>query len=57
MNGSAYFSRPGPRLIDGLELLARILHPDLAKDAAPPDAALRVSFDIAGRVASLEPYR
>jgi len=23
------FSRPGPRLIDGLELLAKILHPEL----------------------------
>ncbi len=27
VNASAYFSRPGPRLIDGLELLARVLHP------------------------------
>jgi iron complex transport system substrate-binding protein len=27
VNASAYFSRPGPRLIDGLELLAHILHP------------------------------
>jgi len=25
------FSRPGPRLVDGLELLAKILHPDLFK--------------------------
>jgi iron complex transport system substrate-binding protein len=29
VDGSAYFSRPGPRLVDGLELLAHILHPDL----------------------------
>jgi iron complex transport system substrate-binding protein len=29
VNASAYFSRPGPRLIDGLEALARILHPQL----------------------------
>jgi iron complex transport system substrate-binding protein len=28
VNASAYFSRPGPRLIAGLELLAHILHPD-----------------------------
>jgi iron complex transport system substrate-binding protein len=28
VNASAYFSRPGPRLIDGLEVLAHILHPD-----------------------------
>jgi iron complex transport system substrate-binding protein len=27
VNASAYFSRPGPRLIDGLELLAHVLHP------------------------------
>lgn len=33
LNGSAYFSRPGPRLIDGLELLAHVLHPDLVPDA------------------------
>lgn len=27
VNASSYFSRPGPRLIDGIELLAAILHP------------------------------
>jgi iron complex transport system substrate-binding protein len=30
LNGHAYFSRPGPRLVNGLEILARILH---AEDA------------------------
>ena len=29
VNGSAYFSRPGPRIIDGLEILAEIIQPDL----------------------------
>ena len=28
VDASAYYSRPGPRLIDGLELLAHILHPE-----------------------------
>lgn len=28
VNAAAYFSRPGPRLIDGLELLAGVLHPE-----------------------------
>jgi iron complex transport system substrate-binding protein len=28
LNGNAYFSRPGPRLVNGLEILARIIHPD-----------------------------
>jgi iron complex transport system substrate-binding protein len=27
VDGNAYFSRPGPRLVDGVELAARILHP------------------------------
>ena len=30
VDAAAYFSRPGPRLVDGLELLAHILHPELA---------------------------
>ncbi len=33
VNASAYFSRPGPRLIDGLELLAHVLHPQLVPRA------------------------
>lgn len=28
VDGSSYFNRPGPRLIDGVEILASILHPD-----------------------------
>jgi iron complex transport system substrate-binding protein len=28
-DGSAYFSRPGPRLVDSLELLAHVIHPEL----------------------------
>ena len=27
VDGNAYFSRPGPRLVDSLEILAHILHP------------------------------
>jgi len=34
VDGGAYFSRPGPRLIDGLELLAHILHPELVTTLA-----------------------
>jgi iron complex transport system substrate-binding protein len=37
VDGAAYFSRPGPRLVDGLELLAHILHPELV--AQPPHGA------------------
>ncbi len=41
-NASAYFSRPGPRLIDGLELLAHILHPEQVPEA--PGEALAVEL-------------
>jgi iron complex transport system substrate-binding protein len=40
VNASAYFSRPGPRLIDGLELLAHILHPESIPDAPAETEAL-----------------
>jgi iron complex transport system substrate-binding protein len=34
VDGAAYFSRPGPRLVDSLEILARLIHPELyAADA------------------------
>ena len=29
VDANAYFSRPGPRLADGVALLAHLLHPDL----------------------------
>lgn len=32
-DGSSYFNRPGPRLVDGLEILAHILHPEIFKQA------------------------
>jgi iron complex transport system substrate-binding protein len=33
VDAAAYFSRPGPRLVDGLELLAWLLHPDRFPEA------------------------
>jgi iron complex transport system substrate-binding protein len=40
LNGNAYFSRPGPRLINGLEILARIIHPEnVTWSLSPADAA------------------
>lgn len=35
VDASAYFSRPGPRLVDGVELLAHLLHPGLVPE--PPE--------------------
>ncbi len=42
VDAAAYFSRPGPRLVDGLELLASILHPELFPEA--PAQALPVEL-------------
>jgi len=35
LDGSAFFSRPGPRVIDGIELLAEIFDPEAFVDVAP----------------------
>jgi iron complex transport system substrate-binding protein len=42
VDAAAYFSRPGPRLVDGLELMAHILHPDLVPDA--PGKVLEIAL-------------
>jgi iron complex transport system substrate-binding protein len=39
--GDAYFSRPGPRVVDGVEILASILHSD-AGVSGPIDGAVRL---------------
>ena len=40
-DATSYFSRPGPRVVDGVEILAQILHPEVF---GPPtdDQAVRV---------------
>ncbi len=42
VDGGSLFSRPGPRIIEGLELLAHILHPELLPDA--PGSVLTVEL-------------
>jgi iron complex transport system substrate-binding protein len=39
VDGAAYFSRPGPRLVDGVELLASIFHPGAV---SAPEGAMAV---------------
>jgi iron complex transport system substrate-binding protein len=36
VDAAGHFSRPGPRLVEGLELLGHILHPDRLPEAAAP---------------------
>ena len=38
VNANSYFARPGPRVIDGTELLAHLLHPDLCEWKGSNDA-------------------
>jgi iron complex transport system substrate-binding protein len=58
LNASGYFSRPGPRLVSGIEALATILHEGIAispeaEGIALPIAAERVSdFPPSTRAAS-----
>jgi hypothetical protein len=39
---ASLFSVPGPRVADGVELLARILHPGHVHLKAPPGAVLKL---------------
>jgi iron complex transport system substrate-binding protein len=43
VDGAAFFSRPGPRLVDGVELLASVFHPDAI---TAPDGAIAVPVDV-----------
>ena len=42
VDASAYFSRSGPRLVDGLEIMAEMLHPELVSGMVPQGGAARL---------------
>jgi iron complex transport system substrate-binding protein len=44
VDANSYFSRPGPRLADGVEILARILHPQAFPDTPGFKDAARLSY-------------
>jgi iron complex transport system substrate-binding protein len=46
VDAAASFSRPGPRLVEGTELLAHLLHPDRVE--APPGVAFEPAPELAG---------
>jgi iron complex transport system substrate-binding protein len=54
-DGSAFFSRSGPRLVDGLEIMAAILHPETAAVPAPPGAWIRLGRDAVAPPAGRRP--
>jgi iron complex transport system substrate-binding protein len=43
VNGHALFSRPGPRLVDGLEILANLIDPEIFPVQVPPDSVQKVA--------------
>ena len=42
VDGNAYFSRPGPRLVDALEIMANALHPDIHPLPTALPAAIKI---------------
>ena len=45
MDASSYFSRPAPRIVDGVEILAKIFHPEIFGEPNENEA-VRVSKDL-----------
>ena len=37
VDGQAYFHRPGPRIVDSLEILSSLIHPDLFGEFLPQE--------------------
>ena len=44
VDANSYFARPGPRVVDGTELLAHLIHPDLFNWDGPSTAFKRLDF-------------
>jgi len=46
VDANSYFARPGPRVVEGAELLAHLLHPDQFAWSGPAAAYLKVDLDL-----------
>ena len=53
VDASSYYSRSGPRVVDGIELMAAILHPDVFRGQLRRDAAVRLSAVAGGKSAEV----
>ena len=42
VDANSYFSRPGPRIVEGIEIIARSIHPDSVKTELPPGSVLNL---------------
>ena len=54
VDANAYFARPGPRLVDGTEIMARLFHPDLFPSQLAEGVAYKLTAGASGR---FEPFR
>ena len=45
----SYFSCPGPRVVDGLEILAQLTHPGLFEGKIPPEVVVKLDAEAASR--------
>jgi len=52
LEANSYFSRPGPRLVTGIEALAKLLHPAIEVSHEAESASLRIIADTQARSAS-----
>ncbi len=44
VDANSYFARPGPRIVDGTELLAHLIHPEEFDWNGPPNAFRRIGL-------------
>lgn len=42
VDANSYFSRPSPRIVDGIEILAKTIHPEIFKYDLPADSVLNL---------------
>jgi iron complex transport system substrate-binding protein len=52
VDSPAFFSRPGPRIVDGLEILARIIHPELFSGMFSTGGSLKLTWQEAQPIRS-----
>ena len=46
VDANSYFARPGPRVVEGTELLAHLIHPDQFSWSGSPTAYLKVDLEL-----------
>lgn len=55
LDGRGYSLRPGPRIVDGLDLLAGLIHPDIFGDRLPPAGQVYRTLTSPQTMTSLSP--